>query len=185
MEILSIPDTVNVKFTTTTPQKHLGFSKFLINRDLYSRISSGLSPVDAIAPPIVRKNLYKTAPRTLIRKSRRTRRRSLTAGDSDDGGDDGAENGFFGDDGPFGGSGSSGGGGGRGWSFGSGGGSNWSDDDDEEDLLASADPAFDFVYEVISWIVLSNCVHFAFKKVVNGVNDDTTSSREKVVVSVC
>ncbi|RZC53164.1 hypothetical protein C5167_012018 [Papaver somniferum] len=144
MEILSIPDTVNVMFTPTSPQKNLGYSKYLINR----RISSGLSPIDAIAPPIVRRNLYKSAPRTLIRKRSRTRRRSLTGGDSDDGGDDGAENGFFGDDGPFGGSGSGGGGGGggggRGWSY--GGGSNWDDDEDEE-LLASADPAFDFVYE--------------------------------------
>ncbi|RZC94007.1 hypothetical protein C5167_016701 [Papaver somniferum] len=145
MEILSIPDTVNVMFTPTSPQKNLGYSKFLINRDSYSRISSGLSPIDAIAPPIVRRNLYKSAPRTLIRKRSRTRRRSLTGSDSDDGGDDGAENGFFGDDGPFGGSGSGGGGGGgRGWSY--GGGSNWDDDEDEE-LLASADPAFDFVYE--------------------------------------
>ncbi|KAI3863667.1 hypothetical protein MKW98_031259 [Papaver atlanticum] len=154
MEILSIPDTVNVKFTSS-PQKNPVYSKFLVNRDSYSRISSGLSPIDATAPPIVRRNLYKSAPRTLIRKRSRTRRKSLTGGDSDDGGDDGAENGFFGDDGPFGGSGSGsgsdGGGGGRGWSY--SGGSNWDDDEDEE-LLASADPAFDFVYESLGlWLV--------------------------------
>ncbi|KAI3848072.1 hypothetical protein MKX03_035741 [Papaver bracteatum] len=172
MEILSIRDTVNVMFTPTSPQKNLGYSKLLINRDSYSRISSGLSPIDAIAPPIVRRNLYKSAPRTLIRKRSRTRRRSLTGGDSDDGGDDGAENGFFGDEGPFGGSGSSGGGG-RGWSFGSGGGSNWDDDDEDEELLASADPAFDFVYEKVV-------------NMFNDANDDsTTSSREKITVSVC
>ena len=34
-----------------------------------------------------------------------------------------------------------------------------------------SDPAFDVVYEVISWIALSNCLHFALKKVVRIVAD--------------
>lgn len=94
--------------------------------------------------------------------------------------DDGGEFGFFfdggDDDGAFGG-GNSWGGGGSGWNFGGFGGSNW----DEPSSNSISDPAFDFVYEVLSWIVFSNCLHFAFKKVVRivagGLGDP---AREKV-----
>lgn len=114
-------------------------------------------------------------PRTLARKKNRTRKRSLA-------GDDGEEDGFFGDgdDGPFGGSGGCGGGG-KGWNFDGFRGQNW--EDDESSSPSFSDPAFDFVYEVISWIALSNCIHFAFKKVVRIVADGIgDASREKVPV---
>lgn len=143
------------------------------------QISAMIFPVDTLAPPPVRSNSFKTAPRTSLRRKRRTRRRSLT-GDSEngedfwfpgDGGDDGLFGGFSG-------------GGGRGWNFDGFGGHNW-----EESPPSSSDPAFDFVYEVICWIALSNCVHFAFKRVVrifaDGIGD---ASREKVpfrFASIC
>ena len=143
------------------------------------QISAMILSVDALAPPAVRSNSFKTAPRTSLRRKRRTRRRSLT-GDSENG-DDFWFLGDGGDDGPFGGF---GGGGGRGWNFDRFGGHNW-----EESPSSSSDPAFDFVYEVIYWIALSNCVHFAFKRVVrifaDGIGD---ASREKVpfrFASIC
>lgn len=111
-------------------------------------ISSVIFPIDAVAPPPVRRSYIRKAPRSLVRKRCRTRRRSLTGGDDDDGG-------FFGGDGPFGGGG--GGGGGGGWNFD---GSDW-----EESSASWSDPAFDFVYEVMSWIALSNCLLYAVKKV--------------------
>ncbi|PON88231.1 hypothetical protein TorRG33x02_160600 [Trema orientale] len=152
------------------------------------QISAVIFPVDALAPPPVKSNSFRTASRTLLRKKRRIRRRSLSGGDSDDGseGDDG---GFFGgeDGGPFfgGGGGRGFGGSGGGWNFDGFGGHNW----DESSSSSPSDPAFDFVYEVISWIALSNCVHFAFKKVfrivAGGIGD---AEREKVpmrLTSVC
>ncbi|KAF8401420.1 hypothetical protein HHK36_012359 [Tetracentron sinense] len=197
METSVIADAVTA---ATTPG--LGFAKFLLRRHYFTSnnhfsvpcdvssesssaagvlsISAGVLPIDAIAPPAVRSNSYRAALRTLSRQKRRTRRRSLT-GDFDDG----EEDGFFGDggDGPFGGGGY-GGYGGRGWNFDGYGGSNW-----EDSSSSSSDPAFDFVYEVLSWIALSNCVHFAFKKVIRivagGIGDP---SREKVpmrAVPIC
>ncbi|RVW40023.1 hypothetical protein VitviT2T_006051 [Vitis vinifera] len=134
------------------------------------QISAMIFPVDALAPPPVRSNSCKTARRTSLRRKRRTRRRSLT-GDSENGEDFGFL-GDGGDDGPFGGF----GGGGRGWNFDRFGGHNW-----DESPSSSSDPAFDFVYEVICWIALSNCVHFAFKRVVRIFADDIgDASREKV-----
>ena len=79
-------------------------------------------------------------------------------------------------DGPFN-NGGGGGGGGGSWNFGGFGGANW------EGYSSNSynDPAFDFVYEVLSWIVLSNCLHFAFKKVVRIVADVFGDpAREKV-----
>ncbi|XP_042520747.1 uncharacterized protein LOC122094124 [Macadamia integrifolia] len=142
-------------------------------------ITAGISAV--IAPPAIRSNTYRTAPRTFTRQRRRTRRRSST-GDSDDG----AEDGFFGDgdDGPFGG-GHSGGSGGRRWNFDGYGGFDW----EESSYSSFSIPALDFIYEVICWIALSNCMHFAFKKlariVADGIGDP---SRDKVpmrLVSMC
>ncbi|KAG6664245.1 hypothetical protein I3843_02G066100 [Carya illinoinensis] len=175
MDISLMVDTVNVATT-----QGLGFAKFLLRRHCvasYSNnqlsISAVIFAVDAIAPPTVRSNYSRTARRTLLRKKRRTRRKSSSGGDSEDGEDEG----FFGggDDGPF------GGGGGRGWNFDGFGGHNWDG--------SSSDPAFNFVYEVIYWIVLSNCVHFAFKKIVRIAGDGMgDAAREKVpmrLTSVC
>lgn len=196
MEISVIADTVAV------PAKQgLGFAKVLLNRQNFSsnsylsvsdscseqsssagviQISAVIFPMDAVAPPPVKSNSYRTVTRTLLRRKRRTRR-SFT-GDSEDY----EEGGFFGDsgDGFFGGGGA-GDGGGRGWNFDGFGGFNW----DESSAKSSSDPAFDFVYEVISWIALSNCVHFAFKKFVRIMAEEIGDpSREKVPMrfaSIC
>lgn len=72
-----------------------------------------------------------------------------------------------------------GGGGGRGWNSGGFGWSNW----EWEGNSSPADPAFDFVYEVMCWIALLNCLHYAFKKVVRIGGD---SEREKLrMVPIC
>lgn len=162
-----------------------GISKFLLNRHQSSftsnpssdqcggtlQISAGF-PIDAVAPPPVRSNHVKTLPRRLIKKRRRTRRKTLKGADGND--DDGEE--FFafsGDGGDVGGpfdnnNNNWGGGSGKGWNFGGFGGSDWGDSSSNNSYH---DPAFDFVYEVLSWIVFSNCLHFAFKKVVRIVSD--------------
>ncbi|KAF8085159.1 hypothetical protein N665_0678s0017 [Sinapis alba] len=131
--------------------------------------SAVIFPVDAT----VRSSSYKTIRR--IRKKRRTKRVSF-GGDSEDGGDFGRfllEGG--GDDGgPFG-FGGGNGGGGKGWNFGGGGGGNW---DESSSSSSWSDPAMEFVYEVICWIALSNCVHFAFKRIVRIVTTD--GGREKL-----
>ncbi|XP_061349238.1 uncharacterized protein LOC133294564 [Gastrolobium bilobum] len=136
------------------------------------QISAMIMPYDAVAPPPVKPAAYKVPRRrTLLRRKRRTKRRL-----SDDGSGDAGDEGFFygdGGDGPFG-----GGGGGFG---GSGGGGGWNDnrfgDGHNWDEPSLPDPAFDFVYQVLSWIMLSNCLHFSFKKIVRIVAD---SAREKV-----
>ncbi|KDP27845.1 hypothetical protein JCGZ_18925 [Jatropha curcas] len=133
---------------------------------------------DALAPPPVKPNSYKTTRRTLLRKKRRTRRRSGSGGD-----EDGSEDfGFFGGDGdgdgPFGGAGGSWGGG-RGWNFDRFGGQNW----DESSWSSSSRFAYGFVYEVIYWIALSTCMHFAFEKAVRiiagGIAD---AARAKILI---
>ncbi|KAF5206043.1 hypothetical protein FRX31_004361 [Thalictrum thalictroides] len=185
MEIFAITDSFTLP--TATTQQLIGFSNYLLNRHNSTSsssstlsISASISPVDSIAPPAVRPNLYKKAPRTFTRRHRRTKRRSQT-GESDDGE---GEGGFYSDggDGPFGGSGngnggSSGGGGNgdKGWNYYDG--ADW----DESSASSFSDPAFDFVYKVIGWIVLSNCMHFAFKKIFRIVgNGFADPSREKV-----
>ncbi|KAF9596119.1 hypothetical protein IFM89_007172 [Coptis chinensis] len=108
-----------------------------------------------MAPPVARPTT-RTVPRTFLKNKRRTRRRSLTGGNDDD-----LEDGFYGDggssggDGLFGGGGGGGGRRGKGWNYDGCGGSEWE----------FSDPAFDFVYEMICWIVMSNCLHFALKKI--------------------
>ncbi|XP_058077142.1 uncharacterized protein LOC131225605 [Magnolia sinica] len=174
MEISLIADAVSVA------THGLGFAKILLRSHHSSNnILAVVLPMDAISPPTVRSHNFRSAPRTLVRRMRRTRRRSLTEEEGVDGGDEG----FFGNgDGPFGG----GGGSGRGWNFDGFGGSNW----EESSSSPYSDPAFDFVYGVLCWIVFSNCMHFAFKRAVQiaagGVGDP---SREKVpmrlVPSVC
>ncbi|KAH7513402.1 uncharacterized protein LOC107433213 [Ziziphus jujuba] len=149
----------------------------------FLKISAVIFPVDALAPPPVKSYSYRTLPRTLLRKKRRSKRKFLSGDDSEDGGEEEEEDGgFFGGDGPFfsGGSGGGRGGSGRGWNFDRFGGHSW----DESSSSSSSDPAFDFVYEVISWIALSNCVHFAFKKVIRIVADGIgDGGREKVVAT--
>lgn len=171
-----VPDTV-----TVAAAKGLGIAKLLLRSchssnnlpmtDSYAeqssssspsarvlQISSVIFPVDAVAPPPVKS--YRVPHRTLLRRKRRTKRR-LSGDDSEGVGDEG----FFsgdGGDGPFGGGGGGFGGSGGGWNFNRfGEGHNW-----DESSSSYSDPAFDFVYQVLSWIVLSNCPHFAFKKIV-------------------
>ncbi|MCD9641572.1 hypothetical protein HAX54_027800 [Datura stramonium] len=202
MEISVISDTL----TTVVTSQGLGFSKFLLNRNHnfssnnvlslsdssseqqspstagVRQISAMIFPIDALAPPPVKYNNVKTAPRRLARKTRRIRRKSLGGG-----ADEGDENGFLFDggdyDGPFGGGSSwsgGGGGGGRGWNFDGFGGANW----EESSSNSFSDPAFDFVYELMCWAALSNCLHFAFKKVVRIVADGFSDpAREKVPFS--
>ncbi|XP_068664323.1 uncharacterized protein [Aristolochia californica] len=188
MEVSLIADAVAVAEATT---RGLGFARFILCRhssaasnclSLSYQISSvpeafspsgifaiyaGFLPVDAVSPPNVKFNSFRAPPRVLARRARRTRRKPL-AGESEDGEEFG---GFLGDgdDGPFGGGGS-----GRGWN---------NDRDEGADESSWRDPAFDFVYEVLCWIVLSNCLHFAFKKLVRNFTDGIGDpSREKVPV---
>ncbi|KAK3189200.1 hypothetical protein Dsin_028761 [Dipteronia sinensis] len=176
MDIALIADTVTVATSQT-----LSFAKFLFQRHHYL-ISAANLPTDVIAPPPVRSSSTRTATRTLTRRKRRTKRRSSTSGyDSDESGEGdgffvgGSDDGFFGGgsyDGPFGG----GGYGGRGWNFDGFGGQNW---DESSRWWSSNGFAFGFIYEVIYWIALSNCVHFAFKKLVRNV---AVSDRDKVSI---
>lgn len=112
-----------------------------------------------------------SARRTLLNRRRRTRLKSPL---SDDEGDSGF---FGGNDGSF----YDGFGDGRDWNFGGsgngGGGFNWNDFSFSPYL---DDPAFNFVYEVVRWFVFSNCLHFAFQKVVRLVTED----REKVTLQI-
>lgn len=166
MDVSLVAEPVNAAST-----QGLGLSKFLLRRqkrnNSHLSISAVLFAVDALARPTVKSNYTRTARRTLVRKKRRTRRRSF----SDDSEGSEEDDGFFGDD-LLGGGGSGGGGG---WNYGGFGGHNW-----DSSSSSSSDPAFDFVYEVICWIALSNCVHFAFKKIVrimaDGIGD---AEREK------
>ncbi|KAF7837788.1 heterogeneous nuclear ribonucleoprotein A1 [Senna tora] len=162
----------------------LGVANLLLLRSCYSstpfsrllQISAVILPVDALAPPPVRSNTYRMPRRSLLRRKRRAKRRVS----GDDSGDTGDEGFFFGDGGdrPFGGGRFGGGGGGGGWNFnGFGEGDNYWDDSSS----SYSDPAFDFVYQVLSWIVLSNCLHFAFKRIVRVVTDGIVDAdREKV-----
>ncbi|KAJ0093521.1 uncharacterized protein LOC116135576 [Pistacia vera] len=157
MDIALLSDTVSLATSQT-----LGLAKLILRQPYL--LSAAILPMDALAPPPVKSSSPRTARRTLLRKKRRTKRRSFSGGDDSE--DSGEGDGFFGggnDDGIFGG----GGYGGRGWNFDGFGDQNW----DESSRWSSNDFAFDFVYEVIYWIALSNCVHFAFKKVLRSVAD--------------
>ncbi|KAE8736028.1 Ribosomal protein L19e family protein isoform 1 [Hibiscus syriacus] len=153
------------------------------------QVTAGMVPFDAVAPPPTKPNSYKTLPRTLLRRKRRTKRMLFGGEDSNDGDVHGF---FFSSDGsdgygPFGGGGGGSNWGGSGWNFGEFGGQNWDDSSLSSPWTVNA---MDFMYEVIFWIALSNCVHFAFKKVVrivaNGIGE--AGEREKVpmrLISVC
>ncbi|XP_022721841.1 uncharacterized protein LOC111279189 [Durio zibethinus] len=209
MDLSLICDTISV-----ATSQGLGFAKLIIDRHncfagnsflslltgssadnvgiLY--LTAAVVPFYCVAPPSVKPNSYKTLPRTLLRRKRRTRRKLLSGDESNDSEDYGF---FFDSDGgdgygPFGGGGGGGGGGGAnwggsGWNFGGFGGQSW-----DESLPSSpwTINALDFVYEVICWIALSNCVHFAFKKVVRIVANgmDESGNGDKVpmrLASVC
>jgi hypothetical protein len=171
--MMMIADTV-----TVTAAKSLGILRgyqFSIADSSTDQISAMIHPCDAVAPPPVKPSTHRIPRRTITRRRRRTRRK--LAGD-----DSGGEGLFFGDggDGVFGG-GSGGFGGG-----GSGGGSDWNfnrfGEGDNHDERSLPDPAFDFVYQVLSWIMLTNCLHFAIKKIVRIIADGSIvdSDREKV-----
>ncbi|KAK6254456.1 hypothetical protein QQP08_013926 [Theobroma cacao] len=208
MDLSLICDTL-----TVATSQGLGFAKLILDRHHYFagngclclssessadnlgilHVTATIVPVDVVAPPPAKPNSYKTLPRTLLRRKRRTKRTSFSGGEPNDGEDYGF---FFASDGgdgygPFGGGGGGGGGsswGGSGWNFGEFGGQNW--DESSSSSSPWTGTALDFVYEVICWIALSNCVHFAFKKVIrivaNGIED--AGDREKVpmrLASVC
>ncbi|KAL3626555.1 hypothetical protein CASFOL_030104 [Castilleja foliolosa] len=115
--------------------------------------------ISAASPPPTR-----TLTKRRTRKIQRVRRRIVIDHDGEEDGkfvfSDGG--GFNSGDGYFG-----SGGGGSGWNFGGYGGANWEGFPDN----SIPDPAFDFVYEVLCWIAMSNCLHFAFKKVARFVGD--------------
>ncbi|CAI9118952.1 OLC1v1020586C1 [Oldenlandia corymbosa var. corymbosa] len=194
MEISLISDTLK-SIVSTQAGLSLGFSRFLIASSDQSptgslQISATMFPFDAVAPrPPVKSSRVKTLPRRQLKQRRRTRKRSLTS-DDDGGSGDGEEIfGFFaGDgDGPFNNNNNGGGGGygGGNWNFGRD--EFFSDDNGSNNSYQ--DPAFDFVYEVLSWIVLSNCLHFAYNKLMRIVADGFSDpAREKVAIqleSVC
>ncbi|XP_073127955.1 uncharacterized protein [Henckelia pumila] len=173
MEISVISDAISSVVYST---QGLAFSNFLLNRPCNvlspSDASSDQPPspppssaapfrILAAGPPPTR-----TLTKPRIRRTRRVKRKSLisdydvSGGDGffvfSDGGDFNNGDGYFGA-----------GGGGRGWNFGGYGGANW----EESSGNSISDPAFDFVYEILCWIAMSNCLHFAFKKVVRNVAD--------------
>ncbi|KAI3713631.1 hypothetical protein L1987_72214 [Smallanthus sonchifolius] len=173
MEISLIFDTLTTIATKYGHGLGLGVSNFVTDRHYSShdqplQIYALNSPIDAIAPPTIKP---RTAPKKLARKRSRVVKRSWkTYGDDAFPGED--EGSFFdGGDGPFGGGGSGGDGGGSFDRF------NW------DESLPASDPAFDFVYEVLCWTVLSNCLHFAFKKVIRILADGVSDAeREKVAL---
>ncbi|KZV23298.1 hypothetical protein F511_02199 [Dorcoceras hygrometricum] len=189
MEISVISDAISTVVYST---QGFAFSNFLLNRP-YNVLSLTDTPSDqplqtpspsppsssavhfrisAAAPPATR-----TLTKPRLRRIRRVKQKSLISDHDGSEGDgffgfiDGCD--FSGGDGHLGSS-----GGGRGWNFGGYGGANWEESSND----SISDPAFDFVYEVLCWIAMSNCLHFAFKKVVRIVADGFGDpAREKVV----
>ncbi|KAK8954497.1 hypothetical protein KSP39_PZI002692 [Platanthera zijinensis] len=140
--------------------------------------ASTILPVDSssAAPrAAVRCDPYRpppSVPRAPARRMRRIRRRSVT----EDGGEDGFSGDGNGDDGPF-------GGGGNGWGSWRPGGSSWEDPDRR--WWSSSDPAFDAVYEFLCWIALSNCTHFAFKKIGRLLAEREKDLSIRLVLALC
>ncbi|KAI3692071.1 hypothetical protein L6452_31880 [Arctium lappa] len=177
MEVSLISDSI----TTIDHQNQihgLGFPNFFIRRHNFTHpshdqqqqqqqrleICAQSLPIDAVAPPPVKPS---TIPKTLARKRSRVKKRLRIDGfGADEGGEGGGL--FGGSDGPFGG----GGGGGGGGSGGDFNGFNW-----DESSSSPSDPAFDFVYEALSWFVLSNCLIFAFKRLARIVADGVADPR--------
>ncbi|KAI6684131.1 hypothetical protein NL676_030044 [Syzygium grande] len=132
-------------------------------------VSVLMNAVDAVVPPPVRSDPHRTFARAVLRRSRRAKRRPRRSAGGSGEGDGGALDGDGVGDGPFGGGfgfsggGSGGGGGGQGWNFDGFGGQSW--DDSQRRPPWGSGFALDFIYEVIHWIALSKCIHFAFKRV--------------------
>lgn len=171
MEIAVISDAISsIAYTTQS----LGFSN-LLNRPFNVLSLADASPDQASQspPPFYIAAGSRPATRTLTRRRlRRPRRVKRKISADDDGGDfsNGDMSFLFGDGGnnSNGGGYFGGGGGGRGWNFGDNGGANWGEYSNDNSI---PDPAFDVVYEVLCWVAMSNCLHFAFKKVVKFVAD--------------
>ncbi|XVF62535.1 hypothetical protein PTKIN_Ptkin09bG0015900 [Pterospermum kingtungense] len=194
-DTLTVATSQGLGFVKLILDRHHGNSCFSLSFDSSAdnmgnlHVTASIVPFDAVAPPPVKPNSYKTLPRTLLRRKRRAKRKLFGGDESNDAEDYGFLLGSDGGDGygPFGGGGGGSSWGGNGWNFNGFGGQNW---DESSSSSPWTDNALDFVYEVVCWIALSNCVHFAFKKVVrivaNGVEE--ASAREKVpmrLASVC
>ncbi|KAI9080044.1 hypothetical protein K1719_037977 [Acacia pycnantha] len=114
--------------------------------------------VHAVAAPPLRLNICRVPRRSLLRRKPRTKRRLPGDDSAENLGDEGLFDGGGGpfDDGGFGGS-------SGGWNynrFGEG------RDDGDESSSSWRDAVFLMVYQVVSWIMLLECLHFAFKKIV-------------------
>ncbi|KAK3033750.1 hypothetical protein RJ639_034192 [Escallonia herrerae] len=123
-----------------------------------------------------RRRLSSTVSRSITQvrpKKWRIKRKSLAGGSSE-----GEDSGFFSNGGN--GDGLFGGGNGGGWSCGGFGGVDW-----EDSSPSWSDPAYDIAYEVIGWIVLSTCLHFAFKKVLRIVADGYSDQAREKVTPIC
>ncbi|KAL1548126.1 hypothetical protein AAHA92_16401 [Salvia divinorum] len=182
MEIAIVSDAIS---SIAHSAQSLGFSNLLLNRPHNVRSLHDTSPdqasqspppfhISAASPPPTR-----TLTRRRLRRSRRVKRK-ITADDGGDFSNEDVRFAFGGDGGNFNnGDGYFGGGGGdrggKGWNFGGYGGTNW----EEYPNNPIPDPAFDVVYEVLCWIAMSNCLHFALKKVVKLVADGF-GDREKL-----
>nr|XP_043629614.1 growth/differentiation factor 7-like [Erigeron canadensis] len=145
----------NFTFTTSITRRR-NFTLSSHTHHHRHEIRSQLLPIDAIAPPPVKPT---TIPKSRTGKRSRVRRKRKTDGfGAGESGDIGG--GFFG-----------GGGGNGDGPFGGGGNFGW------EESPSPGDPAFDFIYEALTWFVLSNCMYFAFKRVVRIVIDGSGDRR--------
>ncbi|GER33378.1 glycine-rich protein [Striga asiatica] len=169
MDLVAISDPISsIAYSTQS----FGLSNFLTRPyDFLSLLDTDQPPR---SPPRFRISADSRPPtRTLTkrrpRRIRRVRRRISIDYDGEENGmlvfSDGG--GFSCGDGYFGGGGG-GGDGGKGW--------NWEGFSDN----SVPNPAFDFVYGVLCWIALSNCLHFALKKVVRLVEDGGIVDQGKV-----
>ncbi|PIN08406.1 hypothetical protein CDL12_19007 [Handroanthus impetiginosus] len=155
-----------------------GFSNFLLNypHSVLSVSDKSSDQPSQSSPSVLISASSRLSTRTLTkRRLRKTRRVKRKIGfDNEGGGDE-----FFvfsvGGDVNSGGGYLGSGGGGKGWNFGGYGGWNWEEFSDN----SISDPAFDIVYEILCWIAMSNCLHFAFKKVVRFVAEGV-ADRAKV-----
>lgn len=136
------------------------------------RISAVNFPIEAVAK--VKSDRVSTLPRRNLKIKKRRRIRKKTESRDDGGSQDCAGYGYeevfdFFVDGGYSsgpvdnnrGGGGGGGGSGKGGNFGGFGGSAGEDFSSDKSFYVMA---FDFVYEVLSWIVLTNCLHFSYKK---------------------
>ncbi|CAL0309278.1 unnamed protein product [Lupinus luteus] len=156
-------DIIVADHVTVTAAKLLRSFDFAANL----RISS------AVAAPPVKSTARKMHRRSNLRRKRRIKRKLS--------GDEFGNEGFFGVGGDGGGGFGGSGGGGGGWNFNNfGGGGDW-----DESSSPVPDPAFDFVYQVLSWIMLSNCLHFAFKRILQIILDADREKLPRRLAPIC